>query len=85
MGVGAAYFGLVSMLGANGNKLSLRSKRLLIKILENCTELDTGIQHLIGFVSRTSIHSIKRSHDDAIADWFYEVKSHRIDKILHEN
>lgn len=56
MGVGAPYLGLVEMLGVN----------------ENCTDYVNGIQHLIGFVSQTPIHSIKRSHDDTIANWFHE-------------
>ncbi|KAF2016574.1 hypothetical protein BU24DRAFT_346359 [Aaosphaeria arxii CBS 175.79] len=55
LGIGAAYLGLVDMLS----------------IHENSTDPDTGIQYIMGFVAQTPIHSIKRSTDDNIGNWFY--------------
>ncbi|KAF2180195.1 putative histone deacetylase [Zopfia rhizophila CBS 207.26] len=56
MGVGAAYLGLVDLLSNH----------------ESCTEPDSPIECLIGFVSETSIQSIKRATDDNIAMWYHE-------------
>lgn len=42
-------------------------------MVENTTEPETGIEHLIGFVCETPIYSIKRATDDNIGHWFYEV------------
>ncbi|KAF2660148.1 hypothetical protein K491DRAFT_589511 [Lophiostoma macrostomum CBS 122681] len=55
MGIGAAYLGLVDLLSLN----------------ENTTVEGTGVEHLIGFVSETPVHSIKRTTDDSIANWFF--------------
>ncbi|KAF2471383.1 uncharacterized protein BDR25DRAFT_26767 [Lindgomyces ingoldianus] len=55
MGVGPAYLGLLDLLSNS----------------ENCTEADSVIQCLIGFVADTVIQSIKRATDDNIASWYY--------------
>ncbi|KAF2129034.1 hypothetical protein P153DRAFT_357507 [Dothidotthia symphoricarpi CBS 119687] len=56
MGIGDAYLGLVDLLSLN----------------ENCTEPDSPIACLIGFVAETAIQSIKRPTDDTIASWYFE-------------
>ncbi|KAF2118870.1 hypothetical protein BDV96DRAFT_596684 [Lophiotrema nucula] len=68
MGVGAAYLGLVELLGNN----------------ENTTAEDSPVECLIGFVSQTSIQSVKRATDDNISSWYYDhslvfvAKSHHV-------
>ena len=76
MGFGAAYLGLVDLL-SNFGTVSPRYSTipLLIAIfVENCTEPESVIQCLIGFVSETSIQSIKRATDDNIASWYHAVR-----------
>lgn len=55
MGVGDAYLGLVDLLSHN----------------ENCTDPDSPVECLIGFVAETTIQSIKRATDDTISSWYY--------------
>ncbi|KAF2688822.1 hypothetical protein K458DRAFT_384988 [Lentithecium fluviatile CBS 122367] len=54
LGIGAAYIGLVDLLGR----------------YESCTEDDSIVQGLIGFVADTPIQSIKRPTDDYIGTWY---------------
>lgn len=42
--------------------------------IENCTEPDSVVECLIGFVAETTIQSIKRPTDDTIAHWYYAVR-----------
>jgi histone deacetylase 6 len=42
--------------------------------VENTTEGDLVVEHVIGFVSETAIHSIKRATDDTIGHWFHDVR-----------
>ncbi|KAI4631312.1 hypothetical protein J4E83_002843 [Alternaria metachromatica] len=55
MGIGDAYLGLVDLLSHN----------------ENCTDPDSPVECLIGFVGETTIQSIKRATDDTISSWYY--------------
>ncbi|KAH3955578.1 hypothetical protein HBH64_124100 [Parastagonospora nodorum] len=55
MGIGDAYAGLVDLLSN----------------YENCTEPDSVVECLIGFVAETTIQSIKRPTDDTIALWYH--------------
>ncbi|KAF1833144.1 hypothetical protein BDW02DRAFT_589899 [Decorospora gaudefroyi] len=55
MGIGDAYLGLVDLLSHN----------------ENCTDSDSPVECLIGFVAETTIQSIKRATDDTIAAWYF--------------
>ncbi|KAH7089892.1 putative histone deacetylase [Paraphoma chrysanthemicola] len=64
MGIGDAYLGLVDLLSR----------------YENCTDHDSVVECLIGFVAETTIQSIKRTTDDTIADWY-----HRHSKIFVKN
>ncbi|KAF1961159.1 putative histone deacetylase [Byssothecium circinans] len=56
MGIGSAYLGLVDLLGA----------------YEKCTDDTSVVQCLIGFLSSTTLQSIKRPTDDNIAAWYYD-------------
>ncbi|KAJ4289743.1 Histone deacetylase hda1 [Kalmusia sp. IMI 367209] len=56
MGIGSAYTGLVDLLGNN----------------EACTDNDSIVECLVGFVADTSVQSIKRAYGDDIADWYYK-------------
>ncbi|PVH99637.1 hypothetical protein DM02DRAFT_614881 [Periconia macrospinosa] len=55
MGIGSAYLGLVDLLGT----------------YENCTEEGSVIESLIGFLSDTTLQSIKRPTDDNIGLWYH--------------
>ncbi|ORY18010.1 hypothetical protein BCR34DRAFT_583276 [Clohesyomyces aquaticus] len=55
MGVGHAYQGLLEMLST----------------YENCTDHDSVIQCIIGFISDSALASIKRTTDDNITQWYY--------------
>ncbi|CAI6329932.1 unnamed protein product [Periconia digitata] len=55
MGVGTAYLGLVDLLGTH----------------ENCTDDESVVECLIGFLSDTTLQSIKRPTDDNIGNWYY--------------
>jgi hypothetical protein len=47
----------------------------LTHLTENCTDPDSVIACLIGFVAETTIQSIKRTTDDTIAAWYYAVST----------
>jgi hypothetical protein len=51
--------------------------------IENCTEPDSVVECLIGFVAETTIQSIKRPTDDTIALWYHAVSP--IDPYLAEH
>ncbi|PSN68434.1 putative histone deacetylase [Corynespora cassiicola Philippines] len=55
MGVGTAYLGLVDLLSTN----------------ENCTDPNSPVECLIGFVGDNALHTIKRATDDNIGNWYY--------------
>ncbi|KAH7411651.1 putative histone deacetylase [Phaeosphaeria sp. MPI-PUGE-AT-0046c] len=55
MGIGDAYLGLVDLLSNN----------------DNCTEGESAVDCLIGFVAETTIQSIKRATDDTIQHWYH--------------
>ncbi|EOA88363.1 uncharacterized protein SETTUDRAFT_160266 [Exserohilum turcica Et28A] len=55
MGIGDAYLGLVDLLSHN----------------ENCTDPESRVECLIGFVAGTTIQSIKRATDDTISSWYH--------------
>jgi histone deacetylase 6 len=59
LGIGAAYIGLVDLLGR----------------YEACTDEDSIVQGLIGFVADNAIQSIKRPTDDHIGTWYYQVST----------
>lgn len=42
---------------------------------ENCTDPDSPVECLIGFVGETTIQSIKRATDDTISSWYYSVST----------
>lgn len=76
MGVGAAYMGLVDLLGNYGIILSLSMRHVTNgELVESCTDDDSIVQGLIGFVSENSIQSIKRPTDDNISSWYHRVRS----------
>jgi hypothetical protein len=43
--------------------------------IENCTDPDSPVECLIGFVGETTIQSIKRATDDTISSWYYSVST----------
>jgi hypothetical protein len=53
------------------SKTHMRLK--LIYSAEQCTEFDSIVECLIGFVAETTIQSIKRATDDTIANWYHAV------------
>jgi hypothetical protein len=74
MGVGDAYLGLVDLLSHNGKYLSTPHRTPTNNRPENCTDPDSIVECLIGFVADTTIQSIKRATDDTISDWYYAVR-----------
>ena len=76
MGIGDAYLGLVDLLSHNGKHLLLEislPRPRNLRNAENCTEGDTVVQYLIGFVADTTIQSVRRATDDSISAWYHEV------------
>lgn len=49
---------------------------------ENCTELDSIVECLIGFVADSTIQAIKRATDDYIANWYYTVSFKDLDEFF---
>jgi hypothetical protein len=45
----------------------------LTNSIEQCTEPDSIVECLIGFVAETTLQSIRRATDDTIAHWYYAV------------
>jgi hypothetical protein len=79
MGIGDAYIGLVDFL-SNYGKLTYRDEqrtKLMISS-EDCTDPDSVVECLIGFVAETTIQSIKRPTDDTIAHWYHAVSLNSI-------
>jgi histone deacetylase 6 len=74
MGVGDAYLGLVDLLSNNGEHLIILPTKPFTNISENCTDPDSVVECLIGFVAESTIQSIKRATDDTIANWYYAVR-----------
>jgi hypothetical protein len=72
MGIGDAYLGLVDLLSHYGKQL-LGFTRISADSVEQCTEPDSIVQCLFGFVAETTLQSIKRNTDDTIANWYYTV------------
>jgi histone deacetylase 6 len=73
MGIGDAYIGLVDLLSNYGKHMRSQSRNDAYHAIENCTEPDSVVECLIGFVAETTIQSIKRPTDDTIAIWYYAV------------
>jgi histone deacetylase 6 len=74
MGIGDAYIGLVDFL-SNYGKLTYKDKQRtkLTISSEDCTDPESVVECLIGFVAETTIQSIKRPTDDTIAHWYHAV------------
>lgn len=73
MGIGDAYLGLVDLLSHNG-KFFLAAPRIAVAdFAENCTDPESRVECLIGFVAGTTIQSIKRATDDTISSWYHSV------------
>jgi histone deacetylase 6 len=79
MGVGDAYLGLVDLLSHNGKFESTTfSFPGAESFLENCTDSDSPVECLIGFVAETTIQSIKRATDDTISSWYHSVSKAQV-------
>jgi hypothetical protein len=74
MGIGDAYIGLVDFL-SNYGKFTYKDEQIMKLTIssEDCTDPDSVIECLIGFVAETTIQSIKRPTDDTIAHWYHAV------------
>lgn len=81
MGIGDAYIGLVDFLSNYGKLTYKHEQRTKLMISsEDCTDPDSVVECLIGFVAETTIQSIKRPTDDTIAHWYHAV-SHTKSKL----
>jgi histone deacetylase 6 len=73
MGIGDAYLGLVDLLSNYGKLNTQIYVAKAHKLPEQCTEPDSIVECLIGFVAETTLQSIKRATDDTIAHWYHAV------------
>lgn len=78
MGVGDAYLGLVDLLSQNGKLPPIVLRLEALNVLENCTDPDSPVECLIGFVAESTIQSVKRATDDTIASWYHSVSNKRL-------
>lgn len=53
--------------------IALKRLNTITDLADTCTEPDSPVVCLLGFVAETMLQSIKRTTDDMISTWYYAV------------
>ena len=77
MGIGAAYSGLIDLLGRHGREsLTITPNVWFVSneiFTESCTDDSSPIRCVISFVAENALQSVKRPADDYIGNWYHQV------------
>jgi len=78
MGIGAAYSGLIDLLGRHGKESltvtpNVRFVSNMRFFTESCTDDSSPIRCVISFVAENALQSVKRPADDYIGNWYHQV------------